>query len=262
MELRQYAGLSPSQRLSLLLGLLGSDSLASDLVQQVAPFLSRLGGIGSSGGSSGGSEHAAVDPQIVLRQVRLLQGRCLSEAVHCTCCMCCCIRMPVWAPAPLPPRTVPVHFPCPHRHWSRRRRGGCPGWFAWCSARHASDACSPAPPSWPKPRLRAATPARYGAAFCSEMLAASLLAFSHAPLPSPAAAPSACAAHLPTCLPPTDRPLPQATDAWELLTSMLNVARDSVQSDAQLAPEQRQASQDALEMVGWQGRAGRGLRSC
>lgn len=66
MDLQQYTALTPAQRLSLLLGQLGGDSLAGDLAQHVAPFLSRLGTTGT-----GGSEHeAAADPQLVLRQVR------------------------------------------------------------------------------------------------------------------------------------------------------------------------------------------------
>ena len=75
-DLQQYAALCHAQRLSLLLGLLGSgDSLAADLAQLVAPYLSRLasgGSSGSGGGSDGtaGDSSEALDPQIVLRQVR------------------------------------------------------------------------------------------------------------------------------------------------------------------------------------------------
>lgn len=66
MDLQQYAALNPAQRLSLLLGQLGGDSLAADLSQHVAPFLSRLG----TTGGGGGEQEAAADPQLVLRQVR------------------------------------------------------------------------------------------------------------------------------------------------------------------------------------------------
>lgn len=66
MDLQQYAALTPAQRLSLLLGQLGGDSLAADLAQHVAPFLSRLG---SSAGSGASEEEAGQDPQLVLRQV-------------------------------------------------------------------------------------------------------------------------------------------------------------------------------------------------
>lgn len=59
MGLREYAVLGPRQRLTLLLGLLGSDDLAADLSQLVAPALARLGGSGDD----------AVDAQLVLRQV-------------------------------------------------------------------------------------------------------------------------------------------------------------------------------------------------
>ena len=68
-DLQQYAALSPAQRLSLLLGLLGSgDSLAADLAQLVAPYLGRLAS--SSGSGNDGDSSEAPDPQVVLRQVR------------------------------------------------------------------------------------------------------------------------------------------------------------------------------------------------
>lgn len=41
----------------------------------------------------------------------------------------------------------------------------------------------------------------------------------------------------------------QATDAWELLSSMLSAARDTLRADHSLPPEQRQAAEDALESV-------------
>jgi len=65
MDLQQYAALTPAQRLSLLLGQLSGDSLASDLAQHVAPFLSRL----ASAGTGGSEQEAGLDPQLVLRQV-------------------------------------------------------------------------------------------------------------------------------------------------------------------------------------------------
>ncbi|KAL4457607.1 hypothetical protein ABPG75_012472 [Micractinium tetrahymenae] len=90
MDLRQYAALSPAQRLSLLLGLLGGDSLADDLALHVAPFLARLG----SGGSRSGQDGETADPQVVLRQaleaesvtrlgwvVRLIQSEARQPAV-------------------------------------------------------------------------------------------------------------------------------------------------------------------------------------
>ena len=41
----------------------------------------------------------------------------------------------------------------------------------------------------------------------------------------------------------------QATDAWELLTSMLNAARDAVHADGELGREQREAVEEGLAMV-------------
>ena len=41
----------------------------------------------------------------------------------------------------------------------------------------------------------------------------------------------------------------QATDAWELLTSMLNAARDAVHADGELGREQREAAEEGLAMV-------------
>ena len=79
MDLRQYAALPPAQRLSLLLGLLGGDSLADDLALHVAPFLARLeGGPGGSSSSCSGSSSETVDPQVALRQVRGSSG-CLEQ---------------------------------------------------------------------------------------------------------------------------------------------------------------------------------------
>lgn len=42
----------------------------------------------------------------------------------------------------------------------------------------------------------------------------------------------------------------QATDAWELLGSMLNAARDALRADRQLAREEREAAEAAVDMVG------------
>ena len=52
MDLQQYAALAPAQRLGLLLGQLGSDSLGADLAQHVVPFLSRLGSAGAGAGAA------------------------------------------------------------------------------------------------------------------------------------------------------------------------------------------------------------------
>ena len=79
-DLQQYAALSPAQRLSLLLGLVGSgDSLAADLAQHVAPYLGRLASSSGSGNDDDSSE--ALDSQVVLRQVR-------------PCCHAACIAVP------------------------------------------------------------------------------------------------------------------------------------------------------------------------
>ena len=42
----------------------------------------------------------------------------------------------------------------------------------------------------------------------------------------------------------------QASDAWELLGSMLNAARDALRADRQLAREEREAAEAAVDMVG------------
>ena len=78
MDLRQYAALSRLQRLSLLLGLLRSEGLASDLDQHLRPFLERLSqeAAAASGDANGelqqqqqGGDAAIVGMQLLLRKV-------------------------------------------------------------------------------------------------------------------------------------------------------------------------------------------------
>ncbi|PRW56208.1 MAG2-interacting 2 [Chlorella sorokiniana] len=144
MDLQQYAALAPDQRLSLLLGQLGGDSLAADLAQHVAPFLSRLGS---------SQLEAELDPQLVLRQA--LEA----EAAR---------RLP----------------------WVVR--------LVQAEARQRSLFAS------------AAQLARTAAACCYAT---------------------------------------EATDAWELLGSMLNAARDALRADSQLGHEEREAAEAAVDTV-------------
>lgn len=149
-DLRQYGALVPRARLSLLLGLLGGDSLGADLAQVVAPFLARLS---SSSGSGGGEEAGAADPQLVLRQALEVEAA----------------------------RRLP--------------------WVV---------------------RLVQAE-ARQRAAFASA-----------GQLAKTAAACAYACSH---------------TDAWELLSSLLNAAREAVRADDELSPDEAQAAEQALDAV-------------